>query len=354
MFMRNLILHLSFLMPLLGLFITAAPVAMAGSKPLTIAAVIMPQQADGSSWDIGEGADLVLCGVKGCYVSNGLEKAATFYEGGVGPRILEKAGACRDVVKCVFRGVELAVLTSLDAPAIYLMDVDYVSHTKLEELRDLPSAACAVKGVTIACEQGVHKQAFSLWVMDEAVAEAGGRVGLDHVLFRGILNQRSKALTAEIGALRLAVKRDAALFYKRLFDIAVPEACLEKPEFLSEIFYVTGLADAKQRRAEALLQDLLGRVELARLEGLVQNTPAVFWAFRDIARQLGLFAAAPRAQLEAERQGLYLTKLNDEATETLIYGWDVQTRARAGLADCGVEVSLEKSGEGVKSPPAAE
>lgn len=341
-------------MLLLALLSSAVPAAMAGSPLKTIAAVIMPQQADGSSWDFGEGADLVLCGVKGCYVSNGLEKAATFYEGGVGPRIMEKAGACRDAVKCVFRGVDLALLTSADAPDIYLMDVDYVSHTKLEELPELPSAACTVKGVTIACEQGVHKQAFSLWAMDETVAEAGGRVGLDHVLFRGILNQRSKALTAEIGLLRLAVKRDAALFYKRLFDIEVPDACLEKPEFLSEIFYVAGLADAKQRRAEALLQDLLGRVELSRLEGLVQNTPAVFWAFRDIARQLGLFAAAPRAQLEAERQGLYLTKLNDEAAETLIYGLDVQTRARAGLAVCGVEVSLEKSGEGVKSPPAAE
>ena len=60
----------------------------------TVAVVVMPRQQVGSSWDVGAGADIVLCGAAGCYVSNGLEKAATFYEGSSGLLLIKKAGVC--------------------------------------------------------------------------------------------------------------------------------------------------------------------------------------------------------------------------------------------------------------------
>jgi hypothetical protein len=309
---------------------------------LTIAAVISPAQTDGSSWDIGEGADLVLCGVKGCYVSRGLEQPATFYAESLGPRVLDKAGACRDVLKCVFRGVSLAKLVSEDDTKLYLLDVDYVSHTALEKFEIKNSMACTVEAELINCEGGVHRPAFSLWSMQERVAAKAGKAGLDNVLYKGLLNARFKALTAEIGLIRAAVQKDTAAFYKLLFNLEVPKSCLAKPDFLSEVFFVTGLADARQRRAEAILKDLLGHVELERLEGIVQNSPAVFWAFRDIARQLGEFARAEQAVYEKDLEALYIKKNEKNGqsrSAALLYGWQVEGRAKAGLSICGIKVS---------------
>jgi hypothetical protein len=162
------------------------------------------------------------------------------------------------------------------------------------------------------------------------------------VLYKGLLNARFKALTAEIGLIRAAVQKDTAAFYKLLFNLEVPKSCLAKPDFLSEVFFVTGLADARQRRAEAILKDLLGHVELERLEGIVQNSPAVFWAFRDIARQLGEFARAEQAVYEKDLEALYIKKNEKNGqsrSAALLYGWQVEGRAKAGLSICGIKVS---------------
>jgi len=328
----------------------------AEAELLTIAVVINPVQADGSAWDIGAGADIVLCGVKGCYVSNGLTEAATFYEGSRGPWVLSKAGACRDAVKCVFRGVDLDKLRSDKDRSIQPMDVDYVSHNYLEKVQIKEAPACEVKGAAIDCERGFHKRSYSLWAMAEKVAVKGGKAGLDHVLFKGILSQRVAALTGEIGMLRSQVQKDVARFYKLIFDVDVPASCGADPAFLTEAFYVTGLADASQRRAEFVLKDLLGNVPVARLEGLVRRTPEIFWAYRDITQQLGRFAGAKRALYEEEAEGIFLrdgepaaesgpdTVADNrpaDAGKTLVYGWKARGRARSGLSACGVEVSLE-------------
>lgn len=325
-----------------------------GKDLLTIAVVINDVKPDGSAWDIGAGADIVLCGAKGCYVSNGLSKAATFYEGSRGPWVLNKAGACRDAVKCVFRGVNLDKLRSGDDRGIQPMDVDYVSHNYLEKVTVGKIPVCKAGAGAIACESGFHMRSYSMWVMPEVVAQKGGKAGLDHVLFKGILSQRVAALTAEIGDLRGEVQTDVARFYKLMFDIDVPASCVSDPTFLTEAFYVTGLADASQRRAEFVLKDLLGNVPVARLEGLVRQTPAIFWAYRDIARQLKRYGAAKTALYEEEADGIFLKKEAVEGAgeagpneETLVYGWKARGRARSGLSACGVEVTLDSERSGL-------
>lgn len=357
--MKNFLKKLSFAGLALWLFAGAMATAVSAADTdkgatraglLTIAVVINPVKSDGSAWDIGKGADIVLCGVKGCYVSNGLTEAATFYEGSRGPWVLNKAGACRDAVKCVFRGVDLDKLRSMDDRSIQPMDVDYVSHNYLEKalIDDVP--ACTASGAAIECERGYHKRSYSLWAMAEPVAEKGGKAGLDHVLFKGILSQRVTALTSELGDLRVQVQGDVARFYKLIFGVDVPASCSSDPAFLTEAFYVTGLADASQRRAEFVLKDLLGNVPVARLEGLVRQTPAIFWAYRDIARQLHSYAHAGAALYEEEAEGIFLRDAADAADDTaaggktLVYGWKARGRARSGLSACGVEVSLDSEG----------
>ena len=310
-----------------------------GRGALTVAVVITAQQADGSDWDVGFGADLVLCGAKGCYVSHGLSAPAVFYAGGSGLRLLKKAGACRDTLKCVFRGVELQKLITDQEPFVQLVDVDYVSHTYLPKTDLRQNFGCQFEKAIVSCKQGVHGAAFSLWALPETLADRAGRAGLDQVLFKGVMQQRPDALTVALGPLRQEVKQSVKAFYKLLFDVEVPSRCLAQAEFLSETFYVVGLADATQRRAEVVLKDFVGERSLDELRAVVQRAPQIYWAFVDLVRQLKGFALASQAVLEKETVGVRL--LEDEDGARLVYGWQVEARARALLQSCEVELEVK-------------
>lgn len=325
-------------------FIKAAPAAAVSEKPglVTIAVVITPQMADGSSWDIGKGADLVLCGKAGCYVSEGLDKPARFYAGSAGPLLLKKAGACRDVVQCVFRGVDLSRLEGGQAgngsPYFQLVDVDYVSHTYLDKINDHAAMDCALDDGVIDCAAGVHRRHFSLWVMEEKLALTAGRAGLDQVLFKGLMSQRVSALAAGILPLRAEVRASAARFYKLLLGAAIPEGCLADVHFLTETFYVAGLAEATQRRAAALIRQFTASGSAEEIRDLVQRSPALYWAYVDIAKQLKAFSEAGSArQLDdgGDPAGLVLRKESEAgAGSALLYGWQVKSRAAAQLSQC--------------------
>ncbi|GAA6211334.1 hypothetical protein NBRC116602_10750 [Hyphomicrobiales bacterium 4NK60-0047b] len=347
------------------------PETKVSAETYTVALVVMPLQADGSAWDVTAGADLVLCGAAGCTISNGLEKAAIFYEGGSGLRLIKKAGACRDSLACVFRDVDFAKLVSDKNALIEPVDVDYVSHTYMGGItyktfgktNPLFSAEnCSLKKTVLDCKTGVHKRDYSLWVLPEKLARLGGKEALDAVLFKSLLHQRASHLTAQLLDHRSRVQASTMKFYKTLFegDIGVSlnslDGCVLKPEFLSETFYVLGLADASERKAEALLIDLVGRLPKEKARGLVQRTPQFFWAFGDLTQQLEDFANANRYTLDKEKTGVLLRlqapeemqdktdlkdnkvapadeELSSEKTE-LVYGWQVKARAKAALSHC--------------------
>ncbi len=324
---------------------------------VSVAAVITPTQADGSAWDIGAGADLVLCGAAGCYVSNGLEQDATFYAGSGALRLIKKAGACRDVVKCMFRGVELGKLQTETEKAVQLVDVDYVSHSYFGEVYADGPDQCQNVDVTVMCEKGVHRQTFSLWFIAEDVAQKAGKAGLDYVLFKGLDQQRVEALTQNLGDSRKRLRAAVSEFYRKLLaddegSKTVPASCLNQPAFLAETFYVMGLADANGRRAELLLKDLVGQLPLSRVAGLIRRTPAFYWAFMDITKQFEAFAGADEFIFKDDEKELQLKpvkiavsdgekdltgtaseKLNLEKHQ-LIYGWQVKARAKAALEGC--------------------
>ena len=333
----------------------------------SVALVVMPRQADGSAWDVGAGADLVLCGAAGCYVSNGLESAATFYEGSAGLRLIKKAGACRDSTACVFRDVDFTKLISNENELVQPVDVDYVSHSYMDAIfnnslnkeKSLFNAEnCSLKKSVLACKLGVHRRDYSLWVVPEKLAELGGKEALDAVLFKGLLHQRAKTLTDELLKHRVRVQTASFEFYKKMFaggaDVSLDQLnrCVLTPEFLSETFYVLGLADATERRAEALLTDMVGKLPPQKIRGLIQRTPQFFWAFLDLTSQLEAFAFADQYRLDKEQTGVLLKKIKTDTSENekkaentpdtlsasegheLIYGWQVKARAKAALSHC--------------------
>ena len=333
----------------------------------SVALVVMPRRADGSAWDVGVGADIVLCGAAGCYVSNGLETAATFYEGSAGLRLIKKAGACRDSTACVFRDVDFSKLITNENDLVQPVDVDYVSHShmdgmfknRLNKEKSLFNAEnCSLKKSVLACKVGVHRRDYSLWLMPEKLAELGGKEALDAVLFKGLLHQRAKTLTDELLKHRVRVQTASLEFYKKMFagdmDVSLDQlnSCVLTPEFLSETFYVLGLADASERRAEVLLTDMVGKLPPQKIRGLIQRTPQFFWAFLDLTSQLEAFAFADQYRLDKEQVGVLLKKIktdpseNDKKAENtpdtlsesegheLIYGWQVKARAKAALSHC--------------------
>ncbi len=333
----------------------------------SVALVVMPRQADGSAWDVGAGADLVLCGAAGCYVSNGLETAATFYEGGSGLRLIKKAGACRDSTACVFRDVDFSKLITNENDLVQPVDVDYVSHSYMDGMfknslnkeKSLFNAEnCSLKKSVLACKIGVHRRDYSLWLVPEKLAELGGKEALDAVLFKGLLHQRAKTLTDELLKHRVRVQTASLGFYKKMFegdaDVSLDQlnSCVLTPEFLSETFYVLGLADATERRAEALLTDMVGKLPPQKIRGFIQRTPQFFWAFLDLTSQLEAFAFADQYRLDKEQTGVLLKKNKTDTSENekkaentpdtqstsqgheLIYGWQVKARAKAALSHC--------------------
>lgn len=304
------------------------------SLRVSVAVLVTPRMADGAAWDIGHGADIVLCGTKGCYVSEGLDKPATFYEDSGAFRLLKKAGACRDHLTCVFRAVDLGKLNKPDDPEAYiqLIDVDYVSHNYMSKISLTGPMVCDEVSGRFSCEGGVHKRTFSLWAIDEGLAARAKRDGLDQVLFHGLPEQRISAMTASIRPLREEIKASTARFYQLIFGKTVPDHCLSDTRFLSETFFVTGLSDAKQRRAEPLIRSLTGEKPVDALRELVQRSPQIYWGFVDIAKQLRDFSLAREARLDEEVDGLSLD--GQEAGLTLTYGWRIKARAKAALTSC--------------------
>jgi len=310
------------------------PEKVSSSSKVTIVVMITPTQADGSAWDVGAGADIVLCGAQGCYVSEGFTTPATFYEGSSGLRLLKKAGTCRDQLKCVFRGVELERLISKEEPALQIADVDYVSHTYLEKFILTAPFACRAEQIVVTCAKGIHRRTFSLWVMEEGVAETAGKAGLDYVLFKGLISQRSEALTNRLVKVRAHVRASVARFFQLVLEKDVPAVCLQQTDFLTESFYLAGLADAGQRRAEFLIKDFVGGKSFVDLKPVVQQSPQIYWAFLDIATQLEHFSSANKAHLDEDLTGLHLEEEEGQEGFVLHYGWQVKSRAQALVASC--------------------
>ncbi len=308
---------------------------------VTITAVVMAEKENGSAWDIGEGADIILCGAAGCYVSNGLEQAATFYEGRGAFRLIKKAGACRDSLKCVFRNVDLEKLQGDKSYNLQLVDVDYVSHNymALAEVRD--HSNCSVNSARLECGRGVHKRDYSLWVIDETIAKTAGKAGLDYALFKGVQAQRVGELTKQLSNKRAELKSWISQFYKLLLKRELPKRCEQDTSFISETFYVMGLADASKRRAEYILKQLIGHQPVSDLAGLIRNKPQLYWAFLDVAKQFQTFASADESE---RRDDIIELKVETvEGRDKLVYGWKVAARAKAAFEACAVVAEASKN-----------
>jgi hypothetical protein len=139
-------------------------------------------------------ADPILCTREGCYVSAGPDRPATFLPGrkamGFGNTWGARAGACRNTLGCVFRGVELGALPG------YLQPVDL--HIFKHDLRlghaVLADSDCRSDAGRLFCRHGIYADDYAMWIIPESLAATAGSAALQRALTDRLNGPRSAEL----------------------------------------------------------------------------------------------------------------------------------------------------------------
>ena len=139
-------------------------------------------------------ADPVLCMREGCYVSAGTDHPAVFLPGrrALGFRNTwgARAGACRNTLGCVFRGVELGVLPGFLQP----VDLHLFKHDLRMGHAILADSDCRADAGRLACRHGIYADNYSMWIIPESLAATAGSAALQRALTDRLNGPRSAEL----------------------------------------------------------------------------------------------------------------------------------------------------------------
>jgi hypothetical protein len=135
-------------------------------------------------------ADPILCVLDGCYVSGGPAVAAKFLPGrkatGIGNTLGARAGACRQSLSCVFRGVELPLPGVLQP-----VDLHILKHDRRRPEIVTADSDCRVSGGRLTCNRAYNAQTYSLWILPEELAASVGPDALQQAVSEGLGPSRS-------------------------------------------------------------------------------------------------------------------------------------------------------------------
>ena len=139
-------------------------------------------------------ADPVLCTREGCYVSAGTEQPAVFLPGrrALGFRNTwgARAGACRNTLGCVFRGVELGALPGFLQP----VDLHLFKHDLRLGHAVLANSDCRADAGRLSCRHGIYADDYSMWIIPESLAATAGSAALQRALTDRLNGPRSAEL----------------------------------------------------------------------------------------------------------------------------------------------------------------
>jgi colicin import membrane protein len=139
-------------------------------------------------------ADPLLCTREGCYVSAGADQPAVFMRGrkatGFGNTLGRRAGACRQSLGCVFRGLDLGPLPISVEP----VDLHILKHDRRKPNLVQTHSDCAIEGARLACRGGIYADTYTLWVLPESFASVAGAAALQRAVAEGLNGPRSAEL----------------------------------------------------------------------------------------------------------------------------------------------------------------
>ncbi|OYW54009.1 MAG: hypothetical protein B7Y80_00830 [Hyphomicrobium sp. 32-62-53] len=131
-------------------------------------------------------ADPVLCEGSLCFVSNGAAEPARVMAMrktlGPGNTFGKRAGACRNKLTCVFRGVTLD-----GAATIQPVDLKVLVHDRREARAVSGDASCRVVAGRLSCGRTVVAAGYRAWIVPERIAEQAGPQALEAAVLRGLV-----------------------------------------------------------------------------------------------------------------------------------------------------------------------
>ena len=139
-------------------------------------------------------ADPIMCTVAGCYVSTGPATPARFLPGrkatGVGNTLGGRAGACRQSLGCIFRGIDIAEREGYLQP----VDMHVFKHDRRRPQLIDQDSDCRVADGRVSCRRGIYAEDYAMWVIPERMATAVGAAALQRALEEGLAAPRSADL----------------------------------------------------------------------------------------------------------------------------------------------------------------
>jgi colicin import membrane protein len=144
-------------------------------------------------------ADPILCKPDGCYVSEGADRPARFLPGrkalGFGNTFGQRAGACRQHLGCVFRGIELRRLPAYLQP----VDLHILKHDRRRPHEVAGDSDCRTGSGHLVCERGIYAEDYAMWIVPERIADAVGPVVLEEAVQEGLKGPRSADIFSLLG-----------------------------------------------------------------------------------------------------------------------------------------------------------
>ncbi len=163
-----------------------SPVARVPDDPRVTVLLVMEPGKKGIR-RFNKTADPVLCEGTLCFVSNGAAEPVRVMAMrkalGPGNTFGKRAGACRNRLACVFRGVTL----DGPAPTIQPVDLKVLVHDRRETRAASGDASCRVMAGRLSCGRTVVAAGYRAWIVPERIAEEAGPQALEAAVVRGLV-----------------------------------------------------------------------------------------------------------------------------------------------------------------------
>jgi hypothetical protein len=155
----------------------------------TVLLVLEPGSRGIRRWN--KTADPMLCVGATCYVSTGAASPATALTRAkaFGPGLVlgGRAGACRNALGCVFRGIPLDGRVT----AIQPIDLRLLRHDRREVREAVLDETCRLVRGALACRAPVRAETYRAWIVPERLAERSGPEALAAAVASGLPDEVS-------------------------------------------------------------------------------------------------------------------------------------------------------------------
>jgi colicin import membrane protein len=102
-----------------------------------------------------------------------------------------RAGACRDSLECVFRGIEVVELPGYLQP----VDLRLFRHDRRRPQIITGDSACTAQRGRLFCRRGIYADDYAMWIIPESVAAAAGPDALQRAVAEGLPRPRMAGLS---------------------------------------------------------------------------------------------------------------------------------------------------------------